>query len=655
MKERTLLLTAALLSGVNGGLRGNDVHEIATVNGASDPQRLVNQRRLPDKKDLQKLKRINAERKQKNKQTREKKKQDQDDGDDEEWKSLTKIEKKKLIKELREEEKAKNGGRVQGGSGKKDKGDGDGEKGGVRDQVKPNQLAYLQQYFHSLDGNDMEMNSAIADDNSNEDVEWKDLTKEEKKRVKEMMDGDLAIKDMVANSSSGGDGWKDLSKQEKKELLKGQGDGADEEDITQNSSQADKDSEANDFVIHNRPKPGTLTVDDIMGHNSQNGKDEEDMTQNSQQATNNAASNFVLPMPSLTYGNEEDQDSASNTFVNGGNQMNQNSQGANSAAKNDPECPNCFAFASQLYDPSIQLDSFDPSPELNWSMSGQGWNTISQDCYEGTSCIASGITSTPDHQGGAVHSDLTLHLDSGFDGGVLTFQVKVKDELEMPNEAFYVSVDGEVKLSPLSFGDDWAEYSVSVGKGEHTVTWSHVYNPLELESLPTANTGGLTMDDLRYSPFERIKSQGFEDNKDKGLIMTSDGDAVWKIDNEERNSGSYSILASTKDIGQDSGSSNVNFVLYSEEGGTLKYKISTSTTAPHDDFVVLLNGQPVDSVFGLMPSFEYESLDIPMGKVAVTFQHRKNPGKLSESVLGALGTVRTKGFTRVDDVRFEPK
>jgi hypothetical protein len=43
-----------------------------------------------------------------------------------------------------------------------------------------------------------------------------------------------------------------------------------------------------------------------------------------------------------------------------------------------------------------------------------------------------------------------------------------------------------------------------------------------------------------------------------------------------------------------------------------------------------------------------------MGKVVVTFQHRKNPGQFSDEVLEALGQVETEGLTRLDDIMFEP-
>jgi hypothetical protein len=297
-------------------------------------------------------------------------------------------------------------------------------------------------------------------------------------------------------------------------------------------------------------------------------------------------------------------------------------------------------------------------------MSGIGWNIVesspaSRDCYEGKSCIASGITNDVTRSvtfGETTYSNLTLTTGDEFEGGVLTFQISVQDGVPMPNEVFFVTVDGMVRLSPISIGrDQWVEYSVPVSRGKHAVTWSHAHNPLGLETLPPRNGNtGLRMDDLRVSPFQRMANQGFEDDKATDFLMTSEGDAVWRLDDSASNSGSYSILARTSDINQDSGSSDVHFVLYSEGGGTLKYKISTSTTAPHDDFAILLNDQPVEAVFGLMPSFEYKSLDISMGKVAVTFRHRKNPGNLSDELLGALGKVMTEGITRLDDVRFEP-
>ena len=575
MRDDLILIATALVSfaTASGTLRGN--YEVVSSEQSS--------RRLA-RKGLQNLKQINAERKRKNKQKYNADKEEYSITirDDEEWSTLSKEEKKQLIKELREEEN----------SAKKD------QSGGARAKVKPNQLAYLQQYFHHLD-NGMEMNTEALDGDS--DVKWTDFTKEEKKRVQELINGGFNI-DTEQNESG---------------IIQNTNEVGDHSDVSSN--------EADEFVIHNRPRPGTLTVDAILDHYSQNNDDK------------NGENDFAIPMPSLTF----------DTSLNSG--------GANNGSTGIPRCPTCYTFASQLPDPSIQLDDFGPSSDLQWSMIGLGWKTTSEDCYEGKLCMTSGITSALDHQGEPVKSELVLKLTDEFKGGVLTFQLAVRDGLRMPNEAFFVTVDGEVMLSQLSVEEGWTEYSVSVGRGEHTVTWSHVLNPLGLKSLPTRSVGGLIIDDLRYSPFEGIKQQNFEDNKSRSLAITLDGDAEWQVDDKESNSGSYSIVASTKDIKQDSGSSNANFVLYSEEGGTLKYKILSSTTAPHEDFAIFLNGKLVDVVFGSMLSFDKQSLEIPAGKVNVSLRHRKNPGKLSGNLLDALGTVRTNGFTRLDDIRFEPK
>ena len=679
MRERAFILTAVAFASAHGALRGNDnlsVHQRLDTALEQHPQRM-----LPQKKDLGKLKRINDERKRKNKQARQKRETDQDSEStmDDEWKNMSKDEKKKLLKRLRDEERKhdEEKGKSQDKDSDRDERDNNNNSGGARAQVKPNQLAYLQQYFNHLDGG-MELNSQLTDSDAN--ISWSGLTKEEKKRIKEMIDGELQIKnEMMGDSDGDRSGWKELTKQEKKELL-GKGKEIDEhdkeEDIIPNSNQAtssenvtnedevskndESSNEAEDFAIHNRPKPGTLTVEDIMDFHAQNGgnsKDEkeEDMAQNSEQSSTNnkydedissEANDFILPMPSLTFGNDqedEDQDVSSNPEVT-----------PEVPPDTNEGCPDCFTFAEQLADQSVQLDSFDASSELDWSMYGLGWNVISQGCFEGTSCITSGINGSPDHQGKPVHSNLTLTFDGDFDGGVLIFQLLAKDGFNIPNEAFYVTVDDDLKLSVMSIENKWTEYSVSVGKGKHVVTWSHVYNPLGLEAVPAINAGRLIIDDLRYHPFQRVRDQGFED-KNKGLTMTSDGDATWTVDNEDSVSGKYSILASSDKIKADSGSLNVNFVLYSEEGGTLKFKVSTSTTAPHDDFAILLNNEPVDAFFGLMPSFEDQSLEMPMGKVVVTLQHRKNPGKLSRGILDSLGRVKTKSYTRLDDIRFEPK
>jgi hypothetical protein len=337
------------------------------------------------------------------------------------------------------------------------------------------------------------------------------------------------------------------------------------------------------------------------------------------------------------------------------------SSNSNTAATLSPEIdeePNNgeFTFASNLIDPSVRFES----AHLKWTSSGHGWIKLdsSRECYSGKSCVQSGITNEvigSSVMGEPVYSNLTLTTEKEFKGGVLTFQ-RYEDDVIMPSEVFYVAVDDKVTMTRVSLDNKgWVEYSVPVGRGVHTVTWSHVYNPLALEALPGRQGEPiLRMDDLRFSPFDKMSDQGFEGNQSNSLHMTSDGDAVWQVDNEDSNSGEYSIIAKTSSITKSSGSSNVSFVLHSEYGGTLKYKISTSTTAPYDDFAILLNDKPVDAVVGPMQSFEYRSLDVPMGKVMVTLQHRKNPGNLNNEVLEAYGHVST-GLTRLDDVRFEPR
>ena len=691
MKNRTFILTAVAFASAHGALRGNGNLLV--------PQRLAAfqqhpERMLPQKKDSSRLKRMNDERKRKNKQARQKRdqKQDSDIMRDDQWKNLSKEGKKELLKHLRDEERKDEDDRSQNKDS--DQGEEDNSSGAIRAQVKHNQLAYLHQYFSHLDDG-MELNSQVTEIDA--DITWSDLTKEEKKRIKEMMNGELQIKnEMVDDSDEDRTGWKELTKQEKKELLGKSKENDEEEVITPTSNQAssledgtDEDqasnsnessNEAQDFVIHNRPKPGTLTVEEIMDFHSQNGgndqdEKEDDMAENSEQSSSNTkyeeedfssdANEFILPMPSLTFNNDqgrdqdenhvEDEDTSPNSAANSAFASSDQMPSSVEVTSAVPSCPDCFTFAEELTDQSFQLDSFDTSSDLDWSMSGLGWNLISQGCFESSSCIASGIKGSPDHQGKQVYSNLTLTLNEDFNGGVLIFQLMAKDESNLPNEAFYVTVDDVLELSIMSTESKWTEYSVSVDKGRHTVTWSHVYNPLGLEAVPAINAGRIIMDDLRYHPFERVgRNQGFED-KSKGLIMTSDGDATWKVDDKDSGSGKYSILASSDSIKANSGSSNVNFLLYTREGGTLKFKMSTSTTAPHDDFSILLNGKPVDAFFGSMPTFEDQSLEIPMGKTVVTLQHRKNPGKLSRNILDSLGKVRTKSYTRLDDIGFEPK
>jgi hypothetical protein len=689
MSKSKLLIAAAVAS-----LSGADLLRGKPESDA--PKRsLPSGRQLPTKiKDLKKLKRLNIERKHLNQSRVRVANANEGEAaaaaaaaaahssrdkqtfshEKEEWKNLSKEEKKSLLEELKEEETDWNDELDRGDMSKQD----------WKEMIKA-QESVVEKTESSTDKpeeDDSNENDLISQYTTLLNVQinpnnlngiWKALSKEEKKQLLALQEGKLIIEgdQVVDNPEYSVD---KLSKEEKKELAKldkDEGEEVDkpnsegdepkpkddegkENDMDTNSSAANTlvKPEGNEPDIASQPDPETVTTSTTekpavttttTTTTTTEETKKEDMKPNSNPVnTSNNANDFVIPMPSLTYSSSTTTTTSSTTT-------------ATSTTVDSNTCKDCFEFATELQDPSTPLDG----SELKWTMDGLPWSTFTKCCYNSDSCVASGITGGLG-LGEPVYSNLTFTTEDQFDGGILTFYLK-GDGLQMPNEAFFVSVDGKIASSALSEGnDDWTEYGVVVGRGGHVVTWTHVYNPLGLEALPPNEVGGLVVDDLRYSPFQKVGrgiDQGFEDNEGKGLEITSDGDAAWVVDDKASNSGSYSIVAKTKNINADSGSSNVHFVLHSQYGGTLKYKIATSTTAPHDDFAVLLNGKPVQALFGVsktLPNFEFRELDIPMGKVVVTFQHRKNPGNFSRSVLDALGQVETSGQTRLDDIRFQP-
>jgi len=314
-------------------------------------------------------------------------------------------------------------------------------------------------------------------------------------------------------------------------------------------------------------------------------------------------------------------------------------------------------FVKSLVDTSSQLDGFERTSKLVWDIgTTDPWRLSNTFSYEGSKSLQSGINlARYDLAGGEpVFSNATLTTPKKFEGGVLSFMI-LAGQLELPNEAFFVSVDGEVELPPsLTNGnpDGWVEYSVAVPEGKHKVTWSHVYNPFGMKSLPlSTSVVGLWMDDLRYAPFtsDRLDNTanvlGLSDLK---MTNSADGvdSAVWKVD-------STGVVASTSDFNnEDDGSADIQFVLNSRFGGTLKYKVKADTTAPHDDFAILLNGDVRDAVFGEMVSFEHKELVVPPGKQVVTLRHRKNPGRFGSGLLNSLGEVGTMGKTWLGDLSF---
>lgn len=325
-----------------------------------------------------------------------------------------------------------------------------------------------------------------------------------------------------------------------------------------------------------------------------------------------------------------------------------------------PTADSDWKFVESLSDPSVQLDGFEYPSELDWTMlSTDPWMSSSTHTYEGRKSLKSGIDSETYALGGgrAVYSNLTLTTDGSFEGGVLTFMVWAR-QMRLPNEAFFVSVDGVVALPPAATAshsaaansDGWVEYSVPVGGGEHKVTWCHVYNPFDLSSLPPQNGEvGLWMDDVRYAPFSTPGQSGVLALNQMEMTNEADG-----VDSVTWNADGTGMLVSTSEFrSEKDGSADIKFVLRSLRGGTLKYRIRTSTTAPNDDFAILLNGEVRDAVFGEMLGFEQRALNIPPGKQKVTLTHRKNPGQFGRGLLESLGEIATEGKTWLEDVWFE--
>ena len=611
---------------------------------------------LPDKKEL---KRLNLQRHQLN-AARDKKELEIEKSA---WQELSKEEKKEILEELKREEERVADDEEEEKKKKKNKDKSKNKDKGKEDDKEKNTPQSSIHEYHTLLDTEIKPNELNAI--------WKSLSKEEKKQVLALQEGRL-IFDNKGNLIDNPDYiMEKLTKEEKKEMMKAEkekdenkpskGDepNENEEDMQPNSqakpsSNPEKDdmkpnnSAANTFVntkpilIDYQPEVEETTSTTSTTTTTKKPKEtEEDMTPNSQ-AKPNEANDFVNPMPSITFSS-----SAATTTTTSTTTTSAKVTTTTQDSEEDTEVTSTYTFAKELPDPSTPLNQ----SEEHWTMDGLPWITQTTGCYT-DSCVLSGINESMGPTGVPVYSNLTLTTEKIFKGGIFTFLVQGKTRL--PNEVFVVTVDEEVASSVISENDKWVEYGVVVEQGKHKVTWSHISNPLGLTAVPFHSGGALMVDDLRYSPFQKFGQDGIQQDfeGEDGLIMTLDGDATWKV---YGHSGLHSILASTDDIDGESGSSNVNFELYSKEGGTLKYNISTSTTAPHDDFVILLNGKPVEAVFGLMPNFEKKTLDIPGGKVVVTFQHRKNPGKLSKNVLEALGTVKTEGYTKLDDVSFKTK
>jgi hypothetical protein len=255
-------------------------------------------RRLPQqKKDLAKRKRMNDERKRKNEQRQEN-----------EWKSLMKDEKKKLLEELKNEE--------------------EDVAEMLSTTAQDEQMSPLQQYATLLTTS---LDDIDADSDQTLNKLWTTLTKDEKKLIIDLDKGrsiiDKKTGEIVDNPAYVVD---KLNKKEKKEQIKLQ--------MAQNSAVSSSSSEQATTII---VKPGKFE-----------GKD--DITQNSDQGSNNAG-NFVIPMPELT-SNEDHVDilvsttafPVDNEDVNVPDDMNQNSEQTTNSTNSEASS---FVVPGNLYYP----------------------------------------------------------------------------------------------------------------------------------------------------------------------------------------------------------------------------------------------------------------------------------------------------------------
>jgi len=131
------------------------------------------------------------------------------------------------------------------------------------------------------------------------------------------------------------------------------------------------------------------------------------------------------------------------------------------------------------------------------------------------------------------------------------------------------------------------------------------------------------------------------------LALRRGGDGMWKDAN-----GGEEVVASSESIGATSVYADVEFILYSPNGGQLEYRVRTNATAPNDDFAILFDGEIAYAVSGEMIDYEPRSVEFPRGKVVVTLRQRKNPGTMNLSLLEGLWGVGTDGETWLEDLRF---
>lgn len=150
-------------------------------------------------------------------------------------------------------------------------------------------------------------------------------------------------------------------------------------------------------------------------------------------------------------------------------------------------------------------------------------------------------------------------------------------------------------------------------------------------------------------------SETFEGNAFTPPWKTGAGlGASWSIERDGPNGDRYAE-ARTADIIADGAEAVLQLSLSSPSGGVLSYELLADVSAPHEDFVVRVDGDAISVVSSPMDSWEGREIVLDVGQHVVQWVLRKAPmaGAASDGEISSA-SARAGGVVRVDDVVFVP-
>ena len=232
----------------------------------------------------------------------------------------------------------------------------------------------------------------------------------------------------------------------------------------------------------------------------------------------------------------------------------------------------------------------------------------------------------------------------------------------LPFETLQLLVDDQFLVELTTTDEQWLQAGAMLSAGKHKVSWRLAKNPsvvpddlLAGMEAPPFRIGEAWLDNVSLLPATASFVEAFEtgDFSQNAWLLT--GDAQWSITDSNKHEGTYAATAKTDEIVADTGKSDLNIDIITEQGGLLGFQILASVADPFDHVNVLIDDIAVLTYSTVSTEWLYQEVTIQPGKRKVTFQLVKNPGAVPPEAYAALPPVDGRlGQVWVDEIVFTP-